>query len=127
MELEDVVLELLGPRWRREARLDVDDPARREQHTLPPADFFRARPSAQAAPPGAATGSQAAEDPAPAPPGGGPASEEQAPGASGTGRTPAPVGAPQATIAPKRQPRRSHTTMFRIARRHQGGEGGVQA
>ena len=39
VELEDVVLELLGPRWRREARLAVDGTAPRSAITLTPAPF----------------------------------------------------------------------------------------
>src|SRR6185312_12021346 len=37
--LEDVVLELLGPRWRRQARLVLDDEPPRAQRTLTPAAF----------------------------------------------------------------------------------------
>ena len=36
--LEDVVIELLGPRWRREARLGADPPAP-DRHPLTPAEF----------------------------------------------------------------------------------------
>src|SRR6202012_5496434 len=37
--LEDLVLELLGPRWRREARLVLEDQPPRSHRTLPPASF----------------------------------------------------------------------------------------
>src|SRR6202012_5579455 len=37
--LEDVVLELLGPRWRREARLVLEDDMARSHRTLTPASF----------------------------------------------------------------------------------------
>jgi serine/threonine protein kinase len=37
-ELEDIVIELLGPRWRREARLGTDPPAP-DRHPLTPAEF----------------------------------------------------------------------------------------
>jgi tRNA A-37 threonylcarbamoyl transferase component Bud32 len=37
-ELEDIVIELLGPRWRREARLGADPPAP-DRHPLTPAEF----------------------------------------------------------------------------------------
>jgi serine/threonine protein kinase len=36
--LEDIVIELLGPRWRREARLGTDPPAP-DRHPLTPAEF----------------------------------------------------------------------------------------
>jgi serine/threonine protein kinase len=36
--LEDIVIELLGPRWRREARLGADPPAP-DRHPLTPAEF----------------------------------------------------------------------------------------
>ena len=39
-ELEEIVLELIGPRWRREARLAVgEDHSRRDDATLTPAEF----------------------------------------------------------------------------------------
>ncbi len=37
-DLEDIVIELLGPRWRREARLGTDPPAP-DRHPLTPAEF----------------------------------------------------------------------------------------
>lgn len=93
VDLEDVVLDLLGPRWRRQARLIVDEGTRRDDATLTPAEF-PAVPTPQPAP-----------EPTPAVPVaetvGGPEASE-----------------PEATVAPRRRAERSHTTMLRIARRH---------
>jgi len=80
--LEDIVLDLLGPRWRREARLVVDDEPPRAQRTLTPAAF----PSVARVPE--------------------------------TLSGPAAVDTPPPTVAPQRRRERSHTTMFRMARRH---------
>ncbi len=95
--LEDIVLDLLGPRWRREARLAVDDEPRRARRTLTPASF----PSVTL------------DTPAP--------EEVQEPGA----RMPVPetIAGPSAktpppTVAPAKRREASHTTMFRLARRH---------
>jgi serine/threonine protein kinase len=41
-ELEDIVIELLGPRWRREARLGTDPPEP-DRHPLTPAEFESAQ------------------------------------------------------------------------------------
>jgi serine/threonine protein kinase len=97
LELEDVVLELSGPRWRREARLVVDDGAPTAGRSLTPAEFDGTEP---ATPP--------AEQPRP------PVAETV------TDLAPEP---PNTTIAPKKQPQRSHTTMLRHARRHPEGAG----
>jgi serine/threonine protein kinase len=93
--LEDVVLELLGPRWRREARLAVEDEHRRARRTLTPASF----PSVTL------------DTPTP----------QEGPGA----RTPVPetiaglsAKTPPPTVAPTKRREASHTTMFRLARRH---------
>src|SRR6201996_490977 len=52
MELEDVILELLGPRWRREARLATEDASPRARRTLTPAPFDTAdRPPEAPSPP----------------------------------------------------------------------------
>jgi serine/threonine protein kinase len=50
--LEDVVIELLGPRWRREARLG-SDPPEPDRHPLTPAEFesVEGRPDTPAPPP----------------------------------------------------------------------------
>jgi serine/threonine protein kinase len=98
--LEDVVLELLGPRWRREARLVLDDEPPRAKRTLTPASF---RSVTLDTPPSESDG-----------------------GAETAGRgTPVPetidgpaVPTPPPTVAPSRRRERSHTTMFRLARRH---------
>ena len=51
-ELEDIVIELLGPRWRREARLGTDPPAP-DRHPLTPAEFESVeQPAAPPAEPG---------------------------------------------------------------------------
>ena len=98
MELEDVVLELIGPRWRREARLPVHRSERAGQkRSLTPADFESA--------------SQEAVAP-----------EPEAPRVAHT-----LTAEPEQTVAPKERPRRSHTTMMRIARRHAEREDGDEA
>jgi hypothetical protein len=106
VELEDVILELLGPRWRRQARLALEEGARHEG-TLTPAEFrsagIPAPPRDEGTPPVAVTVTGA---PVPAP-------------ARRTG-APAPPH-PRTTIAPRRSPRRSNTTIVRIARRHRAG------
>jgi hypothetical protein len=96
VELEDVVLELLGPRWRREARLAVEQEEERRGtgKSLTPAAFESASVEAVETP---------GEDPAPL----------------AHTVTDEPAAAPaEATVAPKQRPQRSHTTMMRIARRH---------
>jgi hypothetical protein len=99
--LEDIVLELLGPRWRREARLTLGDGSPRAQRTLTPASFGPVTLDGPAEP-DEATGSAAR-----APRGSVP---ETISGPSA--QTPAP------TVAPARRRERSNTTMFRLARRH---------
>jgi hypothetical protein len=99
VELEDAVLELLGPRWRREARLAVDRGEERREpgKALTPAAFESASVEAVQAP--------------------GTAPEQDPPVAHTV--TGEPVAAPaETTVAPKQRPQRSHTTMMRIARRH---------
>ena len=96
--LEDVVLELLGPRWRREARLTLDDEPPLLQRTLTPAAFKSAAPAPQSG------------DGRPAP--------SVPPTISG----PAAVDTPPPTIAPARRRQRSNTTMFRMARRHRDAD-----
>jgi tRNA A-37 threonylcarbamoyl transferase component Bud32 len=104
VELEDVVLELLGPRWRRAARLPVGDPTPPSQRTLTPARFGPAgTPTPAADTP--ATKTPAADAPATDTP----ATDTV------TGDAAAAV---QPTIAPTRRRPRSNTTMLRIARRH---------
>jgi serine/threonine protein kinase len=95
--LEDIVLDLLGPRWRREARLVFDDETPPARRTLTPASF----PSVTLDTPS-------------------PDSDKDA-----RGRTPVPetIAGPSATtppptVAPSRRREPSHTTMFRLARRH---------
>jgi serine/threonine protein kinase len=98
--LEDIVLELLGPRWRREARMALDEPAPRG-HTLTPASFDSV--SADAPPP---------PSPADAPP------SERAVVETVVDAEEQVPPAPKTTVAPKRQPRRSRTTLLRAPRRH---------
>ncbi len=117
-ELEEVVLELLGPRWRREARLTVgEQTGRRADATLTPAEFRSVVD--QPVPPADAEGGEApattgeapetAASPAPRP-----GSTRTVGGMTTTGAAGAP---PEVTVAPRARPR-SSTTMFRIARRH---------
>ncbi len=103
--LEDVVLELLGPRWRREARLAVQEGDRREEkRSLTPAAFESA--SQEVVTPA---------EPEPIPP-----PVRATVGDEAVAESPA-------TVAPKQRPQRSHTTMMRIARRHaDAGEGDAE-
>src|ERR1700759_4629116 len=100
--LEDVVLELLGPRWRREARLALEDELPRSHRPLTPASF------------------RSVTVDTPAPP-----TDETPAGEKAARRTPVPetvsgpsVTTPPPTVAPSRRRQPSHTTMFRLARRH---------
>ncbi|HEX3975907.1 MAG TPA: serine/threonine-protein kinase [Solirubrobacteraceae bacterium] len=100
--LEDVVLDLLGPRWRREARLRLDDETSRAKRTLTPASFRSVTVDTPSSETGEASGDEAS-----------------------AGRTPVPqtisgpaVQTPPPTVAPARRRERSNTTMFRLARRH---------
>jgi serine/threonine protein kinase len=86
--LEDAVLELLGPRWRRDARLVVDDTPMVEQAPLAPARFTDTD----------------LETPDPTP-------EDPVPVISET------IGGME-TVAPTSRPRPSYTTLLRSARRH---------
>jgi serine/threonine protein kinase len=110
VELEDVVLELLGPRWRREARLALDEHPPRRERTLTPA-AFDSLADAEALP------LESAEPPP-------------------AGPVPAPVAetvtdleeqVPPTTVAPKRQPRASRTTLLRAPRRHRESQSGTDA
>jgi Protein kinase domain len=105
--LEDIVLDLLGPRWRREARLGFDDERPRAQRTLTPASF---RPAGREEP-----GTESAPGDTPA-----------RPGVPETLSGPMALDTPAPTVAPARRRQRSNTTMFRMARRHrdEGGEEG---
>ena len=96
--LEDVVLELLGPRWRREARLALDDGPPRPAHPHP-----RLVPLGRARHPPAGRGRRRGGRERPAVP-------ETITGPS--------VQTPPPTVAPSRRRERSNTTMFRLARRH---------
>jgi serine/threonine protein kinase len=104
--LEDVVLELLGPRWRREARLALDDEAPRVRHTLTPASFR----------------SVTLDTPEPED-----AEEPRGQDAGGRGSVPQTISGPSVqtpppTVAPAKRRQRSNTTMFRLARRHRDVE-----
>jgi serine/threonine protein kinase len=94
--LEDIVLELLGPRWRREARLVLDDAPPLSQRTLTPAAFK----------------SVTTDTPDP---GSGAAATPSVPQ---TISGPVAVQTPPPTVAPAKRRQRSNTTMFRISRRH---------
>jgi tRNA A-37 threonylcarbamoyl transferase component Bud32 len=109
--LEDAVLELLGPRWRRQARLVVQGNHRRAGETLTPAAFE----AASGEPPAAAE------------------KQPEQPVAKETLTDVEPASEPEpvraavplaATVQPKHQPRAIHTTLFRIARRHQDADAG---
>jgi len=99
--LEDVVLELLGPRWRRQARLVLDDEPPRAQRTLTPAAFRSVTLDTPEGEAGEGSGAAA---------GGHAAVPETISGPS--------VQTPPPTVAPARRRERSNTTMFRLARRH---------
>ena len=100
--LEDLVLDLLGPRWRREARLVLDDETPRAHRTLTPASFH----SVTLDTPAPETDEPSAADAR--------AGRRSVPETiSGPSATPPPP-----TVAPTRRRERSHTTMFRLARRH---------
>jgi serine/threonine protein kinase len=96
LELEDVVLDLAGPRWRREARLVVDDRVPASEQSLTPAEFDGADPVTPAA---------SKEEP------------RQRVAETVTDLEPEHE-PPKTTIAPKKRPQPSHTTMLRRARRH---------
>jgi tRNA A-37 threonylcarbamoyl transferase component Bud32 len=114
VDLEDIVLELLGPRWRREARLVVDQGTRREDATLTPAEFEAVQaPETPADEPPSA--------PVPPPVGADPR-EPSAETVTGPG-----AAEPEATVAPRRRAERSHTTLLRIARRHRDPGPGEQS
>src|SRR5579875_1722596 len=95
--LEDAILELLGPRWRRDARLVVDDTPTVERPPLTPARFTDADLATPDPPPPASRRSRDTEDPVPA--------------------IPETVGGMR-TVAPSSRPRPSYTTILRSARRH---------
>jgi hypothetical protein len=94
--LEDVIIEILGPRWRREARLVLDTETPRAGRTLTPAAFGTVSPADASAP--------------------GP--DTPAPGAPVPETLSGPAAEAPPTIAPTRRRPRSNTTMFRTARRH---------
>ncbi|MFZ1993531.1 MAG: serine/threonine-protein kinase [Solirubrobacteraceae bacterium] len=103
--LEDVVLELLGPRWRREARLTLDDDPPRVRRPLTPASFRSVEldiPAPETGETGEPSGGHAAA--------GRPSVPQTISGPSA--HTPPP------TVAPAKRRARNNTTMFRLARRH---------
>jgi hypothetical protein len=115
-ELEDIVLDLLGPRWRRDARLAVDDTPTDGRAPLTPAPFTESNPVTPGPLPAAGTtGAANGED-----------EGRGRPGRLAARRrdTQQPVSAvPQtagamATVAPTTKPRPSYTTILRPARRH---------
>ena len=94
--LEDVVLELLGPRWRREARLVLEETPPLPQRTLTPAAFKSLTLDTPQPEDGAAP----------------------TPSVPQTISGPVAVQTPPPTVAPAKRRQRSNTTMFRMARRH---------
>ena len=109
VELEDVILDLLGPRWRRQARLALE-PGVRDEGTLTPAEFRRAglpAPSAGGGPPVAPTVTGTRPPPAPIPCPHPPPLRPRPPGAAtvaprrpGAGATPRCCAARAATATP---------------------------
>lgn len=99
--LEDIVIELLGPRWRREARLgsDLPDP---DRHPLTPARFERQR-SAQPVPANRTSPPREAHGPTTTPP--------EPPAAD----RPGPITPTEAPVVPSAG---GHTTILRPGRRH---------
>ena len=101
-ELEDIVIELLGPRWRREARLGTDPPAP-DRHPLTPAEFESVEQKRV----------QDAEDPE--------AGVREA-GAAKAGEPGPPPAEPGGPITPTETPlvpgAAGHTTILRPGRRH---------
>lgn len=108
IELEDVVLDLSGPRWRREARLVVDGGAPPARRALTPAEFEAAAP---------VTPEPVEENPEPATPlEEDPEPPKPAVAETVTGLEPE---SPKTTVAPKKRSQLlRHTTMVRRARRH---------
>jgi serine/threonine protein kinase len=100
--LEDVVLELLGPRWRREARLALDDDMPRGKRTLTPASLRSVSVDTPRPESGDTSRGEAGDGPGSVP--------RTVSGPS--------VQTPPPTVAPARRRERSNTTMFRLARRH---------
>jgi serine/threonine protein kinase len=100
--LEDVVLDLLGPRWRREARLVLEEESPRTRSTLTPASFRSVELDTPASPTGEPSGGDT------------PAGRASVPQTiSGPS-----VQTPPPTVAPAKRRERNNTTMFRLARRH---------
>ncbi|HEY3773591.1 MAG TPA: serine/threonine-protein kinase [Solirubrobacteraceae bacterium] len=103
--LEDAVLELLGPRWRRDARLAVGDTPTVERAPLAPARFTDTdltTPDPADADPVPRLPMRDTEDPVPV--------------------IPQTVGGME-TVAPTSRPRPSYTTILRPARRHRDAGG----
>jgi hypothetical protein len=114
LALEDVILDLLGPRWRREARLVVEDELPRGRRTLTPAPFDRPDDAAEPVRPTPIPETVS-----------GPAAEASAGDDGWTVAAPDGGAAEEAvkpTVAPSKRREPSHTTMFRIARRHHAGD-----
>jgi hypothetical protein len=98
LTLEDVILDLLGPRWRRDARLAVDETPTVDRAPLAPAPFTPAPVAGTDHEPGRlAARHRDTEEPLPV-------IAETAGGVE--------------TVAPSSRPRPSYTTILRPARRH---------
>jgi serine/threonine protein kinase len=132
-DLEDVVLELLGPRWRRDARLAVDDAPATEPAPLTPAPFTETHP---ATPEPMPTAPPAAPAPSPSPSRRERRQREKDEESRRSGRLAAgrrdteeprpavpPTAGAMATVAPSTKPKPSYTTILRPARRHRDQPG----
>ena len=108
-ELEDVVIELLGPRWRREARLG-SDPPEPDRHPLTPAEFdsVQQKPQAEAT----VTPSERS-DSRPITPTEAPIVPAEAPAGGGAGAEAGTEDSPRGG-----GPGGGHTTILRPGRRH---------
>jgi serine/threonine protein kinase len=125
-ELEDIVLDLLGPRWRRDARLAVDHTPTVERAPLAPAPFTDSGPVTPEPLPASGDrdrdGDRNRDADGDAPP----QEDRHRPGKLAARRrdTEEPLPAVQetsgamATAAPSSKPRPSYTTIMRPARRH---------
>ncbi len=123
--LEDVVLELLGPRWRREARLAVRGRPAAGAAPLTPAAFETSGVLAAAGAPPELVPVAPTIDELPAPPASPePGAPREAPVVADPAPQPAPVPAPRSaatgplTVAPRRRVPVAVTTIVRLARRH---------
>jgi serine/threonine protein kinase len=121
-ELEDIVIELLGPRWRREARLGSDPPAP-DRHPLTPAEFGSVEQKGDAEPGHVAQKGEAKAQPesgpkAPAEPGSRWQNGEPEAPAARADTPPERRGPITPTETPLIPGAAGHTTIMRPGRRH---------